>query len=44
MADAPASKAYKWLSALLCYPEQELLDEGQDVKKIIVTKTGLIVA
>ena len=26
MADAPASKAYKWLSALLCYPEQELLD------------------
>ena len=23
--------------------EQELLDEGQDVKKIIVTKTGLIV-
>ena len=24
-------------------PEQELLDEGQDVKKIIVTKTGLIV-
>lgn len=26
MADAPASMAYKWLSALLCYPEQELLD------------------
>ena len=24
-------------------PEQELLDEGQDVKKIIVTKAGLIV-